>query len=137
MTKIVDFPKEKTEEKLLIWVCNCGCVTFELFSDGSAICANCGAVSGNGGWNPPENASEHNGEVISVVRGNGPDEPDDFTRALVARRMADPKCVFSTALLEDGTISVWSSYDYSGPGKVQESIDTALALLGNQERKNA
>lgn len=41
-------PKPKDTD--FIYVCNCGCASFELRGDGAAICRNCFALADDGGW---------------------------------------------------------------------------------------
>lgn len=45
---VVSFPKR--EDPDMIFVCNCGCATFELHADGRATCRGCHSVADDGGW---------------------------------------------------------------------------------------
>jgi hypothetical protein len=70
---VVTFPTKPRDEKM-IWVCNCGCATFELNSDGSATCRNCREVSDRGGWKvrEPEDPT-FDGPVSYADAGNDSD----------------------------------------------------------------
>ena len=45
---VVKFPTQKNEDAM--WVCSCGCATFELNADGTATCRGCRTVPEEGGW---------------------------------------------------------------------------------------
>jgi hypothetical protein len=66
---VVNFPKR--EEPDAIWVCNCGCASFELHADGCATCRSCRSVVDEGGWKTrAEGDAEHEGEVSFSDAGN-------------------------------------------------------------------
>lgn len=112
-----------TPPPVKIWVCNCGCTTFELASDGTTTCAACFNVSSDhGGWAPrPEQASTvpQEGQFRST-RGN---DSVDFARRFTLRKAnAESACVIMSAI-DDGSISVWANAETS------EQIEWAVRRL--------
>jgi hypothetical protein len=107
MTNIVKFP----EPTRRMWVCNCGCSSFELLEVGVAICAMCGAEAEDGGWTAHvPNTAWGGKEPVRQVGGNG--DPD-FARAVVMRRCEQPDTVCIAVVKECGTLSVWSNAETS------------------------
>lgn len=55
-----------------IFVCNCGCASFELASTGEAICRNCQSIAGDdGGWleNLPTSSVLYEGDGVAFSDG--------------------------------------------------------------------
>jgi hypothetical protein len=70
---VVPFPSRK-EEMRTIFVCNCGCASFELNGDGTATCRSCRAIPQDGGWKvrgPDDPKFE--GDISFSDAGNGGD----------------------------------------------------------------
>lgn len=109
MSEIVPFPV-KGAAAPRIWICNCGCSTFELRSDQSAACALCQTpVSDDGGWYTPETGKVWDGDdPVRDVSGNG---SADFAKRVVISRANDEGVCLVTVLKEDGTISCWSNLE--------------------------
>ena len=92
-----------------LWVCSCGCSTFELLDTGHARCAACAvcAPEEQGGWYAPEDASEWVGDApVRDVQGNGSVE---FARRRVAQLAQEPDVVATIVVRSDGTVHSWSS----------------------------
>ena len=109
MTDIVKFPAKAKVQEPLIWVCQCGCSTFELRNDGTGRCALCGDVirdDAEGGWLTPETDKEWEGDdPVRDVSGNG--DPD-FARRVTAKRVLEDDVVLVVILKESGAISTWT-----------------------------
>ena len=93
-----------------IWICDCGCSTFELLSDGSARCAACEADhEGIGsGWlerSEERKAGHTEAETFSDVQGNG---SVGFARRRVAKMASDENAVLLVVARQDGSMSTWA-----------------------------
>lgn len=112
MADVVNFPVKERK----IWVCNCGCSTFELMNDGNVRCAMCEVESSNeGGWSPMDSFLEWQGDApIREVQGNGDEE---FTRRVTIRRAGDKDVTAIVVVKSHGMISVWG--DISGDEQLQ------------------
>lgn len=107
MSDVVKFPTKHKEP--MIWVCNCGCSSFELLSDATARCALCGVISENGGWHTPDTDLIWDGDPpMREVSGNGDPE---FAKRVTAKRVLDPGVVLAVVLKENGTISAWTNVE--------------------------
>lgn len=104
MSEVVSFPAKKQEP--LIWICNCGCSSFELLSDATARCALCGVISENGGWYTPDADKVWDGDApVREVAGNGDPE---FAKRVTAKRLLEPDVVLAVVLKEDGLLATWT-----------------------------
>lgn len=105
MGEVVGLPTAKEPR---IWVCNCGCSTFDLLETGAARCAACGAdqsVDGSG-WSKWTAESRHNeDEAFRDVRGNGSIE---FARRRIANMAQDQDAALLVVVKTNGTIQAWS-----------------------------
>lgn len=103
MSEVIPFPAAEHR----IWVCDCGCSTFELFDDGTATCANCGdEVSEAGGWHKRAGDGEWvGGDPVSTVQGNG---SVAFARRRLARLAQEDDAALIAIAKLDGTVSVWA-----------------------------
>ena len=103
MSEVIPFPAAEHR----IWVCDCGCSTFEIYEDGAATCANCGdAVSEDGGWHRQAGDGEWTGgEPVSTVQGNG---VVGFASRRLARLAQDDDCALIAIAKTDGSVSVWA-----------------------------
>ena len=91
-----------------IWVCGCGCSSFELNDDLTAQCALCGAKPNTevGGWFAADRGSEWTGdEPVREVAGNG---DANFSKGILANRLKDGDAVLAVVVREDGTIHTWT-----------------------------
>jgi hypothetical protein len=69
---VVSLPNREPPD--MIFVCNCGCASFELHADGRATCRSCRSVSDDGGWKVrSEEDAIHAGPVSYADAGNGGD----------------------------------------------------------------
>ncbi|MFY0633673.1 MAG: hypothetical protein JXQ91_07670 [Vannielia sp.] len=101
---VVNFPDQKDE----IWVCGCGCSSFQLNGDGSTECAACGGwCEDNSGWyaeisDGPELDPSIN--PISDIQGNG---SVDFARRRVRQLAGQEDAALLIVATTDGAVSVW------------------------------
>jgi hypothetical protein len=91
-----------------IWVCNCGCSTFELRDNGEAACAACQALadvdgSGWASWDAQSNHDEST--AFTDVQGNG---SVDFARRRVADMAKSDDAALLLVVRKDGGFSLWS-----------------------------
>jgi hypothetical protein len=109
--KIIDFrPKVAIEpvREPNIWVCTCGCSTFNLLEDGIVKCAMCEEVShdGYGGWAMPNTTTMWDGDPpIHRIEGNGSVE---FAKCLVLKHAGAEDAALLAVVNHGGTIHVWS-----------------------------
>lgn len=102
-----------------IWVCGCGCCTFEMYEDGSARCAMCDGVAGNGGWMVPDTDEVYTGNAVTVVRGN--DDGGEIARRRLLRAAGTARLVI--AAQDDGALSTWSTVE------TQDQFDWVMRRL--------
>ncbi|WP_212525860.1 hypothetical protein [Actibacterium sp. MT2.3-13A] len=128
MSEVVNFVPPK-----VVWVCCCGCSTFELRGDGEAECANCGAFASadDGNWydriKGGQARDESADEPFKDIQGNGSVE---FARARIARLAADCDAVAIVVVKDDGRLHAW--YEASSEDQVQWTVgrlDEAKGLL--------
>lgn len=105
MTEVIPL-KSKKEPK--IWVCQCGCSTFELLSTGEVRCPVCLVVSDapDGGWAPDHEAADWEGDApIRDISGNG---SVDFARHMLVNHAKDPEACAIVVFKLSGSTHVWS-----------------------------
>lgn len=109
MSKIVKFPVKEIPPAM-VWVCSCGCSTFELLSDQTALCALCQKpVTDAGGWYTPETTKTWEGDdPVRDVSGNGSEE---FAKRIAISRASEEGVCLITTVKEDGTVSCWSNLE--------------------------
>lgn len=106
MGEIVEFP---AEEELGYWLCNCGCQTHYIRTDGEVECANCGVLAsglvGGGYLKVPkgEMLAEKPAEVNHVVIL---DSAETAIKRVLRRQEADNMRAL-IVLWADGKISTW------------------------------
>ena len=105
---VIEFPQQEPE--LGYWLCNCGCQTHYVRTDGEIECAHCGALASGdvgGGWidlPPPEKMIEDfSGERHHIVALDG---PDAAIRRMMKRNPAENASAV-IVLWDDGMISTW------------------------------
>lgn len=114
---VIQFPGKEPETvpEPMLWVCECGCCSFELLSDETAICALCRKPTDSGGWARPETEDLWEGkEPVREVSGNG--DPD-FAKLVMSRRIMDQNVLLVALVREDGLVSTWTCAE--GPAQVE------------------
>lgn len=107
MADVVQFPDraDGPSDHDYLWICPCGCVTFEVRGDGSFVCANCAETSDvdQGGWfkqgEPEIDCAEER-----VVRGNDPDDIR-FLRQRISRMVLEEDTCGVVVIRQDGGIT--------------------------------
>ena len=117
-----------------VWVCDCGCSTFLLLSDGTAECAACDApadVDGSG-WSKWTAESRHEeGEAFADIQGNGSVE---FARRRVAQMASADDAAALVVIRRDGRISTWSEAETEKQFKwVKRKLKAARDLICRKE----
>lgn len=92
----------------VIWICWCGCSTFELHASGAAHCASCGIeVVGAGGWYMPPRDEVWDGDApFQDVQGNG---STDFARRRIADQAQAEDVVALVVVRANGGVSTWGA----------------------------
>ena len=128
MTEIVSFPSPER----LIWVCDCGCSTFNLFSDGMAACSLCQApVTGAmDGWQSRTESAKAREEPLTSMsdyQGNGSPE---FALALIRKTASDPDVKLVIVATGDSRTRVWAAADTQPEMEwTKDRITDAIGLL--------
>jgi hypothetical protein len=108
MTEVLSFVPKRPN----IFVCNCGCSSFEFYNDGSVTCALCfeRIDSLSGAWDvpaaplrPPEADAR-----VREVSGNG---DAAFARRVILRRGEGEDAVAVIVIRDDGSTHLWTSVD--------------------------
>lgn len=104
-------PTTATPPAPRIFICSCGCSTYELWEDNTLHCALCHAehtMADGGGWYKNEMPSliYEGEEPTRTVQGNGDTE---FARRLIARRAQAEDAKAIVVLRENGAIHAWSA----------------------------
>ena len=104
MADVVNFPAKQDR----IWVCRCGCSTFNLLDGGRAECAACGSwdVHEGAGWSYDLGGrhDEFDGQTFNDIHGNGSVE---FARARMRRDALRDDVRMIVLGREDGSIACW------------------------------
>lgn len=110
MAEIISLPSATQET--YIWVCECGCTSFELMSNDTAVCALCGTQRiGDdpvGGWYRKNTDPDWDADRLPPVRQIGGNGEADFAKRVTIRRMEHPDVVAVVVLREDGAVHTWS-----------------------------
>ena len=110
MAEIISLPSATQET--YIWVCGCGCTSFELLSNDTAVCALCGTQRiGDdpvGGWYRKDTDPDWDADRLPPVRQIGGNGEADFAKRITMRRMEHPDVVAVVVLREDGAVHTWS-----------------------------
>lgn len=110
MTEIVELHK-----KTYIWVCECGCTSFELEDTGAARCALCAepreSQPEDGGWHRTDNDPDWDADRLSPIRQVGANGDPDFVRALTVKRAQQEDVVAVVVLREGGSVHVWCNIE--------------------------
>ena len=131
MSDVVRFPEAKT----VIWVCGCGCTSFELLGDLTARCVLCGAkpTTEVGGWFPSEKGQAWIGDLpTSEVASN--EDGTGFMRRLASRRAAQENVVLTLACEDTGRLHLWAdAHDEEQRQWARDRLASAIEMLGPKE----
>lgn len=110
-------PPSPPEAELMVWACNCGCLTFRLLSDGTTECAHCKNISNpyDGRWfealpepDPIAETVPDGAVVVTSLRTSGAALKNVLGKAEAERTAA------VIIIQNDGGLSVWSQ-DFDSP----------------------
>jgi hypothetical protein len=112
MADVVDFPV-RVEAEVLVFVCDCGCSTFLLRSDGETECASCSEISSGdgGGWSDHLQGAGDVADGVEIFVDIQDGGSVDFARASAARRAGGDDRVMIMSVGSDGGVSVWAAVD--------------------------
>ena len=122
----------EVREEALVWVCGCGCSTFELLSDGHVRCAVCEEVSEaeNGGWEPPDTDAEWDGPVKRDIQYNG---NPDFAKRKLQKHAEDPETCTIIVFKTSGSVHTWAMVDTQEQFDwFKDNMDIATTLVGSK-----
>lgn len=119
--KVIDFPKPDRDN--ILWVCNCGCVSWNVFEDGHLQCANCDQslafdAQEHGDWMkrlPPapevvrEKDDPHN--LINCVQRIS-DSPVALSRILASVKY--DTTAFVVVVSNSGSVTTWGEQNFDG-----------------------
>ncbi len=94
MTNIIPLKAKEDKTAPLIWVCQCGCSTFELLSTSEVRCPACDTLSPSpdGAWYAPETDAKWDGDPpMQDISANG--DVDFARRRTVQQAEDDDTCV--------------------------------------------
>ncbi|TNC05553.1 hypothetical protein [Paracoccus marcusii] len=123
----------------MTWVCECGCSTFTLLSDGTAQCAGCDAdhEALGSGWldrSKDRRTLYEEADTFTDVQGNG---STIFARRRIARIAADEDAAMIVVAKEDGRISAWSIAETEDQvAWAHKKLTQAADLIGRKDVSN-
>lgn len=124
---VVEIPKKAPR----IWICDCGCSTFELLESGWAQCASCADDLEHGTWFEkikggkarPEDAEE----PFSDIQGNG---SVDFAMHSARRAASQADLKVLVAVNAEGKVTAWTGAETKNQIEwVLDRIDQGRALI--------
>lgn len=117
----------------VIWVCGCGCSSFNIREDGEAECCVCSQLAdadGQGWYDRTKDAHQRSDDLdgpIDDVSGNGSME---FVRRRVEQLASDKTAVLLVVAREDGSVSTWSIAETEDQVEwVREKLEAATNLV--------
>lgn len=132
MADIKTFPKKEEPRPPRVWVCNCGCLTFELLETGETRCALCSTISDHGGaWYRYPDDKEWTGDSpMRDIRGN---DGIPFVKSLMKSRIDDESAALVVVLERSGRLHTWSAAETKEQSNWQleelKRVDELLAAL--------
>lgn len=138
MSNVVPFGGRSTEtpagpEEERVWVCQCGCSTFELVDPGYLQCALCKThASPDGGWHAtgevPAFTNTWVGDApVKTITGNN---STDFAKRLIVQRSMEDDAVAVIVVREGGMIHAWSNVETDAQTEwVHRRMDDAKGLV--------
>lgn len=113
MADVVDFPVRGGDAEVLVFVCDCGCSTFLLRSDGETQCASCDEISvgDGGGWSDHLEDAGEVADGVTIFKDVQDGGSVDFARASAARRAGGDDRSLIMSAGKDGSVSVWGAVD--------------------------
>jgi len=121
-----------------IWVCECGCATFHLRSDGEAECAVCdGTAAAQGqGWFDRLSGKQRDPDLdkpVNDINGNG---SVDFARRRMTKLASGDDNAIIIIVEKDGRIRTWSVVETEEQEEwAKEQIEAALDLIVGASQK--
>lgn len=134
MSDIIPFTKKEQAppEDPNIFVCRCGCSSFEFYSDGSVKCALCSQHmdSLSGEWEVPE-APLRPVDADPRVREVSANGDEDFARRVILKRGETPDVVAIVVVREDGSTHMWTNVeDQEQRNWLMRRIEESRGMLG-------
>lgn len=126
-------PEEPPKAEKLVWFCKCGCSSFELSSDGTTECVNCGTIStsadDDAAWfmrKPPvpDATKEFEGTEIMITAIHN--SPEALKRVLASASHDDTALV--AVVRKNGSIKTWKSGEFDQGDEVSW-LDESLATV--------
>ncbi len=131
MSDVIDFPWVNPADQ--IWVCGCGCRSFELRGDGVAACAACDSPvqEDTGGWfDLIVDAGDWSADK-PIFRDLDGGDTSDFARAQLARAAADPSARAIVVVWQGSRVTSWlNATDKKELDELSELIDSYKHMTG-------
>lgn len=116
-----------------VWVCRCGCSTFQLYTDGIIECAMCFEThdADAGGWAPPPADRKWEGDTpVQDVAGNGSEE---FARRRIQSVASEPDAA-AIIVVRENTSHAWSKCETPEQyAWLEKQMANALDMLKRRE----
>jgi len=129
------------EKQDVIWVCECDCMSFELHSNGDAICASCGTLTDASGWR--QNLSDPEGEIDVLPDGAKTDlrfnseNRADFAKYQVIERIKSDGAFVAIVLNREGRKTIWQDDAFATDDQkkwLSEALKTIEDMLTENSR---
>lgn len=127
MADIINFKPETR-----IWICECGCATFHLRSDGKAECAACGkvATAEGQGWFDTLSEKQRDPDLDNPLYDIAGNSSVDFARRRMVKLASGDDNAIIIIVENDGTIRTWSVVETEEQEEwAKRQIESALDLI--------
>jgi len=131
MTDVIEFPDRTGRDE--IWVCSCGCRSFELRSNGTSACAACfGEVDVDaGGWYDDVVDGPKWDRENPIFRDLAGGDTTEFARAHVAVAASDPSARAVVVVWENDRVTAWlNAKDQAEFSELSDLIDVYKGMVG-------
>ena len=117
---------------VMIFVCNCGCSSFSLLSDGSTECSACNTLDADqaGAWaDHSGDKTLHEGDVFVDVQGNNSVE---FARKRIGLLASDDDVALVLVAKDGGSVHAWCKSETEGEMQwMREKLQVGGDLIEN------
>ena len=129
MSEVVSFPSKEAPKT--IWVCGCGCGSFELSGDGELTCSGCGVplAGAEGGWYVPAlpGTPWEGDPPVTHATSNGSEE---FARRRMQGFAGDTDVAGIVIIKSTGQIHTWTDVDTTKDvAWLQEGLKDAARII--------
>ena len=123
----------KLERPSVIWVCECGCSSFNIREDGEAECCVCSQLAdadGQGWYDRTKDGHQRSDDLDGPIEDTSGNGSMEFVRRRVAQLATDETAVLLVVAREDGSVSAWSVAETEDQiDWVSEKLEAAMRLV--------